>query len=150
MRWVVRLVGMEVVLLLLSVVGASVGLSEEQLDRMMAQTTDYRENTSKEVARILQEEDVGGVVVVQPLRHIGLPKKGSYVVKEEIQKPPLHDHPCNLTLTAIKIAFPEMESEVFINLLGYKEPNLVHLMRCKVGTPAPPPPRASVRPMGAP
>ena len=26
-----------------------------------------------------------------------------------------------------------MKDEVFINLLGYKEPNLVHLMRCKVG-----------------
>ena len=31
------------------------------------------------------------------------------------------------------ISFPEMKDEVFINLLGYKEPNLVHLMRCKVG-----------------
>ena len=58
--------------------------------------------------------------------------QGSYVVKEEIQKPPKHDHPCNLTLTAVKISFPEMKSEVFMNLLGYKEPNLVHLMRCKV------------------
>ena len=97
---------------------------------------------------------VDAVVVVQPLRHIGLvPKKGSYVVKEEIQKPPRwhfftfllvivilmphfiiitiimliititvilifitmfirHDHPCNITITAIKIAFPEMKSEV--------------------------------------
>ena len=34
--------------------------------------------------------------------------------------------------TAIRISFPEMKDEVFINLLGYKEPNLVHLLRCKV------------------
>merc|ERR1719397_1119688 len=81
---------------------------------------------------MMEDEQVDAVVVVQPLRHIGLvPKKGSYVVKEEIQKPPRHDHPCNITITAIKIAFPEMKSEVFINLLGYKEPNLVHLARCK-------------------
>jgi len=85
------------------------------------------------VEKILAEEEVDAVIVLQPepLRHIGIPKKGSYVVKEEIQKPPRFDHPCNLTVTAIKIAFPEMRSEVFMNLLGYKEPNLVHLARCK-------------------
>ena len=38
-----------------------------------------------------------------------------------------------LRRTAIRISFPEMKDEVFINLLGYKEPNLVHLLRCKVG-----------------
>ena len=38
----------------------------------------------------------------------------------------------NLCRTAIRISFPEMKDEVFINLLGYKEPNLVHLLRCKV------------------
>ena len=27
-----------------------------------------------------------------------------------------------------------MKDEVFINLLGYKEPNLVHLLRCKVSS----------------
>ena len=32
------------------------------------------------------------------------------------------------------ITFPEMEDEVFINLLGYKEPNLAFLWRCKVST----------------
>ena len=37
-----------------------------------------------------------------------------------------------LRRTAIRISFPEMKDEVFINLLGYKEPNLVHLLRCKV------------------
>ena len=54
------------------------------------------------------------------LNLIGLPKRGTYVVKEEIEKAPVHDHPCNLTETVVKISFPEMKSEVFINLLGYK------------------------------
>ena len=65
------------------------------------------------------------------LQLLGLPKRGTYVVKEEIEKAPVHDHPCNLTETAIKITFPEMESEVFISLLGYKGSNMIHLQRCK-------------------
>ena len=67
-----------------------------------------------------------------PIRHIGLPTKGKYTVREETEKAPSYDHHCNLTRTAVKISFPdEMRSEIFVNLLGYKEPNLVHLMRCK-------------------
>jgi len=66
----------------------------------------------------------------KPVR-IGMPRKGKYMVREDIEKAPTHDHPCNLTRTAIRISFPEMKDEVFINLLGYKEPNLVHLLRCK-------------------
>ena len=62
---------------------------------------------------------------------IGLPKKGTYVVKEEVVKAPLYDHPCNLTTTAIKINFPEMKSEMFVNLLGYKGSNMISLKRCK-------------------
>ena len=70
--------------------------------------------------------------LVQKIRHIGLPTKGKYTVREETEKAPSYEHPCNLTRTAVKISFPdEMRSEIFVNLLGYKEPNLVHLQRCK-------------------
>ena len=41
------------------------------------------------------------------------------------------DHPCNLTRTTVRISFPELKGEVFVNLLGYKEPNLIPLWRCK-------------------
>ena len=41
------------------------------------------------------------------------------------------DHPCNLTKTTVRISFPELKGEVFVNLLGYKEPNLIPLWRCK-------------------
>jgi len=109
----------------------NLALTEEQVDKML-EAADYKDKSGEDFRQMMADEQVDAVVVVQPLRHIGLvPKKGSYVVKEEIQKPPRHDHPCNITITAIKIAFPEMKSEVFINLLGYKEPNLVHLARCK-------------------
>ena len=57
--------------------------------------------------------------------------QGTYKTKEEIQKAPTNDHPCNLTKTSVKISFPELKSETFINLLGYKEPNLVYLWRCR-------------------
>ena len=62
---------------------------------------------------------------------IGLPKRGTYVVKEEIEKAPVHNHPCNLTETVVKISFPEMKSEVFMNFLGYKGSNMIYLQRCK-------------------
>ena len=70
--------------------------------------------------------------MVQKIRHIGLPTRGKYSVREETEKAPTYEHPCNLTWTAVKISFPEeMRSEIFVNLLGYKEPNLVHLRRCR-------------------
>ena len=52
-------------------------------------------------------------------------------MKEEVEKAPTYDdQPCELTETAVKISFPEeMRSEIFVNLLGYKEPNLLHLKR---------------------
>lgn len=56
---------------------------------------------------------------------------GTYKTKEEIEKPPKMDHPCNLTRTTVRISFPELKGEVFVNLLGYKEPNLIPLWRCK-------------------
>ena len=58
-------------------------------------------------------------------------QQGTYKTKEEIEKPPKMDHPCNLTRTTVKISFPELKGEVFVNLLGYKEPNLIPLWRCK-------------------
>ena len=45
---------------------------------------------------------------------------GRYTVKEEIQKAPDTNHFCNLTVTSVKISFPEMKSRVFVNFLGYK------------------------------
>ena len=71
---------------------------------------------------------------------------GTYKTKEQIQKAPTDDHPCNLTRTSVtltqnmivihchlnhqvKISFPALKSETFVNLLGYKEPNLIHLWR---------------------
>ena len=36
-----------------------------------------------------------------------------------------------LTSTAVKISFPGMKSEVLVSFLGYKEPNLMHVNRCK-------------------
>ena len=57
--------------------------------------------------------------------------KGTYKTKEEIEKAPTEDHPCNLTRTTVRISFPAMKGELFVNLLGYKEPNLVPLWRCK-------------------
>ena len=45
---------------------------------------------------------------------------GRYTVKEEIQKAPNTNHFCNLTVTSVKISFPEMKSRVFVNFLGYK------------------------------
>ena len=57
--------------------------------------------------------------------------KGMYKTKEEVERPPTWDHPCNLTRTAVKISFPAMKSELFVNFLGYREPNLKNVMRCK-------------------
>lgn len=41
------------------------------------------------------------------------------------------NHPCKLTSTAVKISFPGMKEEVLVSFLGYKEPNLMHVNRCK-------------------
>ena len=57
--------------------------------------------------------------------------KGKYTTKEEIQKAPSEDHPCRLTRTSVQVSFPDMRSELFVDLLGYKESNLINLMRCK-------------------
>ncbi|XP_023334338.1 uncharacterized protein LOC111705872 isoform X2 [Eurytemora carolleeae] len=70
------------------------------------------------------------------LRHINKKnllqtRSGKYTTREEIQKAPSEDHPCRPTKTSVKITFPDMKSEVFVNFLGYKEPNLMQLLRCK-------------------
>ena len=56
---------------------------------------------------------------------------GKYTTKEIVERAPLGDHPCQLTRTAVKVSFPDMQDELFVNLIGYKEPNLVHLARCR-------------------
>ena len=48
--------------------------------------------------------------------------RGTYKTKEEIEKAPAEDHPCNLTRTSVRISFPALKSETFVNLLGYKVP----------------------------
>ena len=58
-------------------------------------------------------------------------QKGGYKTSEEIEKAPSEDHPCNLTRTTVKISFPKLRDELFVNFLGYREPNLVYLWRCK-------------------
>merc|ERR1719410_913317 len=62
---------------------------------------------------------------------LGLDRRGTYVVRESVEKAPVHDHPCNLTRTAVKISFPEIKNEVFVNLLGYKGSDMIYLNRCK-------------------
>ena len=65
------------------------------------------------------------------LNLIGMPKRGTYVVKEDIEKAPDHNHPCKITTTAVRISFPEMRSKLFVNLLGYKGSNMITLRRCR-------------------
>ena len=57
-------------------------------------------------------------------------RRGTYVVKEKIEKAPDHLHSCNLTRTAVVVRFPEMRQDVFMNLLGYHGSNMIHLNRC--------------------
>ena len=74
---------------------------------------------------------LGSWVIVEATKEKDTSNSGRYTVKEEVQKSPEFTHFCNLTRTSVKISFPEMKSRVFVNFLGYKEPNLVHLQRCK-------------------
>ena len=67
----------------------------------------------KTAALIEKEED-------REENHIISSSSGRYTVKEEIQKAPDTNHFCNLTVTSVKISFPEMKSRVFVNFLGYK------------------------------
>ena len=74
---------------------------------------------------------LGSVAIAEATKEKDTSNSGRYTVKEEVQKAPASTHFCNLTRTSVKISFPEMKSRVFVNFLGYKEPNLVHLQRCK-------------------
>ena len=58
--------------------------------------------------------------LVQKIRPPGLPTRGKYTVREDVDKAPTFDHTCNLTWAVVNISFPEeMRSEIFVNLLGY-------------------------------
>ena len=74
-------------------------------------------------------EDRDGLVVKN--RHHIRHMRGKYTMKEEIVKQMEISHPCKLTSTAVKISFPGMKSEVLVSFLGYKEPNLMFVNRCK-------------------
>ena len=58
-------------------------------------------------------------------------RRGTYVMKEKIEKAPDYQHSCNLTRTVVEVTFPEMKEAVFMNLLGYKGSNLIEINRCK-------------------
>ena len=46
--------------------------------------------------------------------------KSTYKTSEKIEKAPSEDHLCNLTRTMMKISFPALKNELFVNILGYK------------------------------
>jgi len=87
---------------------------------------------------VTRDRDVYGQVVIPPPEPAAVlmlkgvvESKGKYTTKEEVEKAPSEDHPCNLTRTSFKVSFPDLKDELFVNLIGYKEPNLVHLYRCR-------------------
>ena len=57
--------------------------------------------------------------------------RGKYTVREDVIRRVEHSYPCRLVQTAVKVTFPGMKSEVLVSFLGYKEPQLMHVMRCK-------------------
>ena len=57
--------------------------------------------------------------------------RGSYKVHEEVMAAPTRMHKCMPVNTTVQISFPGMEAEVGVSLLGYREPRLVHVMRCQ-------------------
>ena len=75
----------------------------------------------------MTEEDLTGPRVEYLVKE---DRRGTYVVKEEIEKAPDYLHFCNVTRTAVEVRFPEMAEDVFMNLLGYKGSNMIHLNRC--------------------
>ena len=74
---------------------------------------------------------VPGIKKIRHKKKAVIVQKGTYKTKEEVEKAPSEDHPCNLTRTSVKISFPAMQRELFVNFLGYREPNLMYVMRCK-------------------
>ena len=55
----------------------------------------------------------------------------NYKTSEKIEKETSEDHPCKLTQTLMKISFPAFRNELFVNIIGYIEPNLVRLNQSK-------------------
>ena len=56
---------------------------------------------------------------------------GKYTMKEDVVKKKEHLYNCTLVQTAVKVTFPGMKKEVLVSFMGYKEPDLMHVMRCK-------------------
>ena len=57
--------------------------------------------------------------------------RGKYTMKEIIMKRVEHSYPCRLVQSAVKVTFPGMKKHVLVSFMGYKEPDLMHVMRCK-------------------
>ena len=100
---------------------------------MTGRETVQTRNFKRMLFNLLVYTFLGSLMIVEATKDkdTGAGNSGRYTVKEEVQKAPESTHFCNLTRTSVKISFPEMKSRVFVNFLGYKEPNLVHLQRCK-------------------
>ena len=57
-----------------------------------------------------------GLVLPSILSHC----RADYSTHEQVEKAPSEDHPCNLTRQTIKIAFPALRNQLFVNILGYR------------------------------
>ena len=57
--------------------------------------------------------------------------RGKYMQKEVVIKRVEHSYPCRLVQSAVKVTFPGMKKELLVSFMGYKEPDLMHVMRCK-------------------
>ena len=57
--------------------------------------------------------------------------RGKYSMKEETVKRVEINHPCRLTRSSVKVSFPEMKDDLLVSFIGYKEPRLMHVNRCK-------------------
>ena len=77
---------------------------------------------------LANEQDATIHALAKKIRHT----RGKYTVREEVIKRVEISHPCRLTRTAVKVTFPSMKSEVLVSFIGYKEPNLMFVNRCKV------------------
>ena len=58
-------------------------------------------------------------------------KNPGYRTKEVVEKAPQEDYPCTLIRTSERISFPALRNELFVIIMGYREPNLVRVKRCK-------------------
>ena len=85
------------------------------------------------ISRMISLEDVTDLDkgINEPEKKEAPAKSTGYKTSEVIEKAPTEDHPCTLIRTSERISFPALRNELFVNFLGYREPNLVHVMRCK-------------------